>query len=71
MYNEIDLRIEGLEQLGVSADSSADLVSLMRALAEMTVTDDIHRLYSLIDYSDFLLRCIKIDCLSRLHCEEE
>ena len=71
MDNEMKSRIEGLEQLGVSSDNSADLVSLMRAVAEMTVTDDIVRLDFLFDYSDLLLRCIQSDCLSRLICEKE
>lgn len=71
MDNEMKSRIKGLEQLGVPADSSSDLVFLMRALVEMTVTDDIVRLDYLIDYSDLLLRCIQSDCLSRLICEME
>ena len=71
MDNEMKSRIEGLERLEVSADSCADLVFLMRALAEMTVTDDIVRLDFLIDYSDLLLRCIQSDCLSRLIREKE
>lgn len=87
MDNEMKSRIKGLEQLGVPSDTSADLVSLMRALvemtvtddilrldfllAEMTVTDDIRRLDFLIDYSDMLLRCIQFDCFSRLIREKE
>lgn len=71
MDNEMKSRIKCLEQLGVPSDTSADLVSLMRAVAEMTVTDDIVRFDFLIDYSDVLLRCIQSDCLSRLICEKE
>lgn len=71
MDNEMKSRIKGLENLGVPSDTSADLVFLMRAVAEMTVTDDIVRLDFLIEYSDFLLRRIQSDCLSRLICEKE
>ena len=71
MDNEMKSQIKGLEQLGVSSDTSSDLVSLIRAVAEMTVTEDMFRLDFLIDYSDPLLRCIQIDCLSRLYCEKE
>lgn len=71
MDKDMKSRIKGLEQLGVSSDTSADIVSLMRALAEMTVTDDIVRMDFLVDYSDVLLRCIQSDCLSRLICEKE
>lgn len=66
MDNEMKSWIKGLEQLGVPSYISAYLVSLMRAVAEITVTDDIVRLNFLIDYSDVLLCCIQSDCLSRL-----
>lgn len=68
---EMKSRIEAIEKLGVPSDISADLVSLMRAVAEMTFTDDIFRLDFLIDYSDVLLRSIQSDCLSRLFGEKE
>ena len=71
MDNEMKSRIEGLELLGVSSDTSSDLVALIRAVAEMTVTEDMFRLDFLIDYSDHLLRCIQTHCLSRLYCEKE
>lgn len=71
MDNEMKSRIKFLEQFGVPSDISEDLVSLMRALAEMTVTEDIVRLDYLIDYSDLLLRRMQVNCLSRLYCEKE
>ena len=71
MDNDMESRIKGLENLGVSPDTSADILSLMHALAEMTFTDDIFRLYFLIDYTDFLLCCIQSDCRSRFITEKE
>ena len=71
MDNEMNSRINGFEHLVVPSDISADLVSLMLALAEMTITDDSVRLDFLIDYSDVLLRYFQSDCLSRLICEKE
>lgn len=71
MDNEMNSRINGFERLGVPPDTSADLVFLMCVVVEMTVTDDIVRLSSLIDYSDSILGCIQSDCLSRLICKKE
>lgn len=72
MYKELNPLFELVEEeFTFHPEVSEDVVSLIRVLAEMSVTDDSDRMDSLVDYSSFLLRCIQSDCLSRLICEKE
>ena len=71
MYKEVNPIFEvDEEDILLHPDVSSDVVSLIRVLAEMSVTDDLVRMDFLIDYSNVLLRCIQTDCISRVFKEE-
>lgn len=71
MYKDVNPLFEVKEEeFLLHPEVSADVVSLIRVLAEMSVTDDIVRMDFLVDYSNVLLRCIQTDCISRVFMEE-
>ena len=71
MYEEVNPLFEvEEEEFSLRPDVSADVISLIRVLAEMSVTDDFVRMDFLVDYSNVLLRCIQTDCISRFFKEE-
>lgn len=71
MYKDVNPLFEvEEEEFLLHPEVSADVVSLIRVLAEMSVTDDIVRMDFLVDYSNVLLRCIQTDCISRVFMEE-
>ena len=72
MYKEVNPLFEVEEQeFSLHPDVADNIISLIRVLAEMSVTDDLVRMDFLVDYSNVLLRCIQSDCISRLICEKE
>ena len=71
MYKEVNPLFElAEEEFLLHPEVSADVIFLIRVLAEMSVTDDLVRMDFLVDYSNVLLRCIQIDCISRVFKEE-
>ena len=71
MYKEVNPLFEvEEEEFTLHPDVSANVISLIRVLAEMSVTDDLVRMDFLVEYSNVLLLCIQSDCISRVFMEE-
>ena len=71
MYKEVNPLFEvEEEEFSLHPEVSADVISLIRVLAEMSVIDDLVRMDFLVDYSNVLLRCIQAECISRVFKEE-